>query len=166
MSVTPYCGPEDLILGKMHKDDGAGKIRFTELAAEEINECLANVYVLPLAPIPPILALSEATRLALKRCNIFIASGRYLMDAAAGGQVEGVDAYGLYLLGEGKRLLDSMESGQLDLGAIKIVTATTGDAPMITNLDSVSGLDAYYGFSSGDPLVYGETYGWRPGVSS
>lgn len=162
-----YCDPEDLILGKLHNDDTPRRIKFVNMAADEIDECLGQTFVLPLAPPLPATVFPTHVQNALKRANIYIASGRYLLDSAAAGQVDGVDSYGMYLLQEGRSLLQAMEYGTFDIGAVKITVQSGGDAPMIVQGDSTSGVDAFYAFTSGDPLTFDPygSYGWRPGIT-
>jgi hypothetical protein len=165
-----YCTRDDLLFGTT-KVPEPFQDKHVNAAADEIDAALGEVYVLPLAP-PDVVpaantwqALPQHVKLYLKRCNVFIASGRLLMETSSRGQ-EGDDAYAMYLLREGQNLLAQMVNGQVDLGAVKVASmGDSGGGPSIQQYDTTSGVDHFYAFASGDPYVnYGlppET--WHPG---
>lgn len=161
----PYCTNADLLVGDLTVSDPT-RTAFVQRGADEMDQELAKIYVLPLTPIPPAIALSASGLLALKRCNYLISSGRLLIDRGGAALDEHLQAYGASLLQEGQMLLYQIVSGNVILGAVTIATEdTTGNAPSIINFDATSGVDAYYefvGHRSGD--LSPPTLGWRPGA--
>jgi phage gp36-like protein len=159
-----YSDKDDLLVGDITISEGT-KARFVEDAAKEMDASLASAYLLPLSPIPPAVALPEYSILSLERTSNLIASGRLLMDRAAGGEDTALHAYGLSLLTEGQMLLRSLVAGTITLPALRIPEqATASNAPSLVNFDAYSGVDAFYEFAT-DPYAVSVPYGgWRPGA--
>jgi hypothetical protein len=137
---VPYCEPADLLVGDATVD-GAQLTRFVGLGADEIDEKLGFEYVLPIPEGVP-----AHVTLTLKRCNVLIGSGRYILAQAIGSEQDGNHAYGHSLLKEGQGILASIVAGQIDLtGVPRIeVVAVDGNEPRIIQKDATSPLDAFY----------------------
>lgn len=160
-----YCKAEDLIIGDLDQGDNDNPDRFVNFAADEMDAALGQVFVIPLSPA--LTSLPAHVQLLLKTCNARIASGWFILDAGANGQADGLDQYGAYLLNEGRAILNSIVNRHLEIGAVLIASAATGDAPLITQGDTTSGLDAYYAFVSGDPYTTVlNPAPWRPGITA
>lgn len=162
--MTTYCAPTDLLTGDMTVSNNM-LTQFTTLGTEEIDAVLSQVFVLPLAAIPPAVELSAYAKLNLKMANRAIASGRLIMDRAALAEDNALHAYGKSLYDEGMLMVMAMKGGTIDLGAVKLAAFTSeGDGPSVTNYDATSGVDAYYEFVSGGGSWDAETsLSWKPG---
>lgn len=137
-----YCNENDLLVGDVATTPGRG-LRFINIATDEINESLGYDYELPVPSNIP-----EHVKLTLKRCCVLIASGRYLLAQAVGGEDVTTHAYGQSLLNEGHAILQSIRSGALDLiGMVPLATGggTEGNAPRIIQGDQYSAVDSFYG---------------------
>lgn len=156
--MATYSEVTDLLVGDMTIGGGVDKDRFVQDATDEVNSRLGFVYVLPLDPAP-----AEHITLMLKRCANLIATGRLILAVASGGEDTALHAYGESLLREGQNLLEAIACGQVDLGAAKVPVHTDGNAPIITQADSVSAVDAFYSYVNGysDPGITGNPI-WTP----
>ncbi len=136
-----YCERGDLLIGDLPLPANMAE-GFIQAAVDEIDSVLGVNYILPIDT-----ALADPTAdLTLKRIAVLLASGRLIMAQATGSEDEGVHAYGMYLLREGKDLLCKVESGALPLIGVtkREEYADTGNTPYIKQEDSVSPIDAYY----------------------
>lgn len=149
-----YCSAPDLLIGDLPITGDSAEL-FIQAAAEEIDMQLASEFLWP-----PTIPLVPQTELILKRINVLIGTGRLVMAQAVGAEELSTHAYGTYLLREGQSLLAQVMCGELVLEGIdKNPLHTTGNAPSITNEDSIAGVDAFYGFAMrGEPSFY------RPGI--
>ncbi len=158
-----YCSEDDLVIGDLGSQDNENPDRFVNFAADEMDAALGQVYIIPLNP--PLSSLPQHVQLLLKTCNARMASGWFILDAGANGQAEGLDAYGSHLLNEGRAILNSIVNRHLEIGANLIASQATGDAPLISQGDSTSGVDSFYSFVSGDPYTTAlNPTPWRPGI--
>lgn len=147
--MATYSEVVDLLLGDLTVSASIDRSRVVQDATDEIDACIGFIYELPLSPTP-----SGHIKLTLKRCANLIASGRLVMAVAAGGEDTSLHAYGESLLREGRMLLESIESGQIDLGCTKKLVYSEGNAPSITNADSTSAVDAFYAYVSSWPFPH------------
>src|SRR5690606_19248186 len=86
-------------------------------------------------------------QLMLKNINILIASGRLILDMAAGGEDTSLHAYGRAMWSEGTTLLNRISSGEIRLvGAPEIENTdlTRNTAPSIHNEDPYSLVAGFY----------------------
>jgi hypothetical protein len=117
-----YCAKEDLLTGDIPL---AGKYgdgtSFVNFAADEIDAQIGHVYVTPIVYANPLDPKSKPAQLLLKKINILLASGRIILDMAAGSEDNNLHAYGNSMLREGINLLKMISSGQIDLyGATRV----------------------------------------------
>ncbi len=142
MTIT-YSTDADLLIGDITYDTGTTD-RFRVIAKNEIDSKLGWLYVLPLTGI------TSHITLILQNIESHIATGRLILDRAAGGEDSALQAYGASLLKEGQDDLMMIMSGMLVLtGAQRIASeAAEGNAPSIIEGDMTSGVDAYYGWVS------------------
>lgn len=154
--MTAYCAPEDLLVGDMPTNPTRAQ-QFIDAAADEIAVALSPVYVWP--PDEP---LDAQTNLVLKRLNVLLATGRYVMAQAVGSEDTSVNAYGSYLLKEAHELLEGVMNQAILLPGVTKATAyatTAGNGPRVINEDSVSAMKAFYDFTNPWHLV---GYQWGP----
>ena len=142
--MAGYCTVEDLLTGEIPTPAYIDKSSYIQLAADEINIVLGQRYVVPVAvPIGPEF---EPSRLILKQINIFIATGRLIMAAAAGGSDTDIHAYGFSLLKQGQTMLMKISSGEVGLlGATPSAggPSETSGIPLVSG-DAVSSVDSFY----------------------
>ena len=159
--MATYSGVADLLLGDLLISATLDKARYVQDATDEIDACIGFIYELPLSPTP-----SGHIQLTLKRCANLIASGRLVLAVGAGSEDGSLHAYGESLLREGRMILESIESGQIDLGSIKKPVHSEGNAPTILNADSTSAVDSFYAYVSAWPNPHShDTSGvpiWKP----
>lgn len=149
--MTAYCDPDDLLVGDVSVDP-LELDKFINSAYEDITASLGHVYVTPIDSS----SLEEHVQLLLKKINVLIASGRFLMSRSM--DRDETDPYATSLLREGRGLLKQIETGQLLLsGVTRTVGAAEGNAPTITNHDARSAVDTFYGETGSYRDV------WRPG---
>lgn len=138
-----YCEPDDLLKGDIpfpeRYGDGSDMIDF---AADTIDGYIGHLYETPVhVPIPP--QENRPTLLCLKNVNVLLASGRMILDMAAGGEDDNLHAYGASLVAQGMHILEEIASGNLILkGAEKLEGITTG--PIIANEDPESLVEGFY----------------------
>jgi phage gp36-like protein len=157
--VATYSQVTDLLTGDLTIGGGVNKDRYVQDATDEINSRIGFMYLLPLTPTPATHIL-----LTLKRCANLIATGRMILALGVGGEDGSQHSYGESLLHEGQMLLSAIECGQISLGCDKIAVQGDGNAPTILQTDSLSSVDAFYGFVNGltAPGLLGEPI-WTPG---
>lgn len=120
---------------------------FVDFAADEIDAQIGHIYVTPVGYVNPVDPKSKPAQLLLKKINILLASGRIILDMAAGTEDDNLHAYGNSMLREGINLLNKISSGQIKLyGAITIVTDGLEDntAVSITQEDPESLVESFY----------------------
>jgi hypothetical protein len=140
--------------------------KYVDAAAEEMDATIGFDYVLPIVTN----SIPSHVVLTLKRCNVLIATGRFILSQAVASEDGSTHAYGASLLKEGQAILGAIRTGQLDLtGVPRISGNVQGNAPSIINTDVTSALDAFYGntgragtntrrYDDGYPLEF-----WGPG---
>ena len=122
------------------------KADYIKGAAEEIETALGSIYVTPFE-IDESDPKNRPTILFLKKLNWLLASGRFMLDVAAAGEMDNLNAYGKRMLDEANQMLRPVVAGTLDLvGADRL----DGDddvrqtGPMIHNEDSESLVESFY----------------------
>lgn len=156
---SKYCKSGDLLVGDLGGTDPLRQ-QFVDLAADEMDAMIGFVYVLPL----DLESLQAHVQLILKNLASKLASGRLLMAQAVGAEETSVHAYGKSLVDEAMRDLYAIRNGQIDLGAIKVSTTGTNNAPVIIEGDLVSAVDAFYDWQAHPPLYPPLSPNiWRPG---
>lgn len=148
-----YCEPADLLVGDMPVSEPRAQA-FIAAAAEEMDMRLGTVYTVPFQGLLP------AAEIALKRVNVLIATGRLVMAQSVATEDYSPNAYGTYLMREGRDLLEGMVNATVLLpGAEPLPGAGSFRGPTVINEDTVSAVDAFYGFA-----MRGESTEYRPGV--
>lgn len=147
--MATYSEVPDLLVGDLLLSSKVDPQRFVSDATDEINSQLGRVYTLPLGSLPTYQAL------LLKRCANLIASGRLMLAMASGTEDTSVNAYGEMLLREGKSILQGIVNGTIKLDSPLAPSDGPNNLPVIESADSVSGVEAFYGFIQRDPRYSG-----------
>lgn len=156
-----YSVPADLLL-----DDTIYSVdvqKFIDLAAEEIDVRLGELYQLPLAPIPPALTLPVRDLTLLKIINNKLATGQIILAAATPGEDNNLHAYGRWLVNDAWATLMLIANDELKLSAIRLEGLTEEDTsrlPATVNHDEESLL---LGFEN--TVLRGEGWYSRPGAA-
>lgn len=148
-----YCSREDLLVGDLTVSP-AQLDRFIAQAADDIDAELGVEYIVPIlfTNTPP------HVRLMLKKINTLLATGRFIMAQAVGGEQDGTHAYGYSLVKEAQGMILAIKNGQVELpGVTRRIVQVQGNAPAIFNHDKHSAVDAFYG------LTGNSTDFWRAG---
>jgi len=143
-----YCAVEDMRTGDIALPSNTSREQYIKNAAEEIDAAIGHIYVTPLEieATPK----NRPTILFLKKLNWLLASGRFVLDVAAAGEMDNLHALGKRYLDEANGMLALLTSSELVLeGAPK---HSDGDAssegnwsgPMIFNEDSESLVEGFY----------------------
>lgn len=151
-----YCEVTDLLVGDMPLNATMAN-GFIQAAQDEIDSSLGMTYTLPL----DLAAADPTVELYLKRTCALLASGRLILAQATAAEDEGVHAYGMYLLSEGKQLVAAVASGDMELMGVtkRAEYASEGNGPSIIQEDTYSPVDTFYAFASrGETSAY-----FRPG---
>lgn len=136
-----YCAKEDLLTGDIPL---AGKYgdgtSFVNFAADEIDAQIGHIYVTPVEFEDPIPAGHRPAQLLLKKINILLASGRIILDMAAGGEDRELHDYGRSMLREGIDLLNMISARKIILEG---APQDTDEAEDKNNAISVKNEDPY-----------------------
>jgi hypothetical protein len=146
-----YSETGDMLLGQMQVAGSMDKGAFVRAAADEIEMKLGFIYKTPVVaadgetlPVP--------VSLLLKRISVNISSGLAIM-ASIGPSTQGdnVNAYAARLLAEGRSALDAIANGTVILeGADRLPDqGEERRGPRISNVDTYSQVDAFYGNFTG-----------------
>lgn len=153
-----YCTKDDLLTGDIPL---AGKYgdgtSFVDFAADEIDSQIGHIYVTPVE-LDPLEPGNRPALLLLKKINILLASGRIILDMAAGGEDRELQAYGNSMLREALGLLNQITNGTIVLGGATLLPTTTDDlnsAVSIANEDPYSLVQGFYDRYS---QPYGQPY--------
>lgn len=143
-----YCTKDDLLTGDVPL---AGKYgdgtNFVNFAADEIDGQIGHIYVTPITYADPLDPKAKPAQLLLKKINILLASGRIMLDMAAGTEDNNLHAYGNSMLREGINLLKMISTGNINLyGANKISaeTESPNTAVSVTQEDPYSLVEGFY----------------------
>lgn len=147
----PYCAPTDLLIGDIPL---AGKYgdgtAFVQLAADEIDSQIGHIYVTPVLfdeSTPEKIATVRPAKLLLKKINTLLASGRIVLDQAAGAEDDRLHAYGRSMVNEALKLLEKIMNREIQLTDAPLLTeeaAREYTGPQVINEDAYSQVEAFY----------------------
>ena len=150
-----YCEEDDLLLGNIPTPAYISREQYISRASEEIDAALSGRYVTPLSLLEN--GPTRRAYLIVKNICVHIASGRYIMAAAAGGSDTEVHAYGESLLRQGLDALARVASGEFPLDGVEETpggpTALSG-RPAVHAADPVSYVEAFNDTFSRLPGVF------------
>lgn len=155
-----YCTKDDLLTGDIPL---AGKYgdgtAFVNLAADEIDSQIGHIYITPVVfdvgdPEDPIkVAKARPARLLLKKINTLLASGRIILDMAAGGEDDRLHAYGRSMVNEALSLLNKITNMDIILVGAEMLPDAADDqntGPSVLQEDPYSLVRGFYDrYSSG-----------------
>jgi hypothetical protein len=160
--MVAYCATTDLLIGDIPLSakygDGSA---FVQLAADEIDATIGHIYVTPVVFDLNANPQSRPSSLLLKKINTLLASGRIIMDQAAGSEDDNLHAYGYAMWREAWTLLEEIRSGKITLieaAKIEYDTSNENTSVSLTNEDGYSLVEAFY---SGVPSVTMYPYGGK-----
>lgn len=146
-----YCQKSDLLTGDIPL---AGKYgdgtAFVNLAADEIDGQIGHIYVTPVVfdeSTDAKVARVRPAKLLLKKINTLLASGRIILDMAAGGEDVALHAYGKSMLDEALILLMGLSSGKVKLTDAPVLEEDQDNentGPSIVQEDPYSLVEAFY----------------------
>lgn len=146
--MAAYCDKADLLTGDIPL---AGKYgdgtSFCQLAADEIDAQVGHIYTTPVTFVDDADPKSRPAQLLLKKINILLASGRIILDMAAGGEDDNLHAYGESMRREAVALLNQISSGVIDLAGAEKLPDTADDlntGPLVHNEDPYSLVEDFY----------------------
>lgn len=142
-----YSATTDLLTGDIPLPAYLSAQKFVDDASDEIDSRLGFIYQTPIDVDAPT-TVTRPVILLLKRINNWLASGRLLLAAAASQEDSQLHAYAYSLVKDAQAGLDAIVSGEIILeGAASAVgdgVATIVNAPLISNGDAESMVDAFY----------------------
>lgn len=141
VSRTTYCQNSDILTGDVTVVPDVVQLH-VEQAAEEIDAAIGHLYV------TPIVNPTGHTASLLKMINVKLATGRYFA-AMSRGNEDSENFYAKTLIKEALDALERIRSGQIILNGVPGVAPEATDdsrAPTLINVDSQSGVAAFYGF--------------------
>jgi hypothetical protein len=157
--VVAYCEKTDLLTGDIPLAGryGDGQ-RFVDLAADEIDAQIGHIYVTPIVfdeSTPEKAARLRPAKLLLKKINTLLASGRIILDMAAGGEDDRLHAYGKSMHDEAVLLLNSITSGQIALTDAPVLAedVDADNGPTIAQDDPYSLVEGFYKQYGRSPLA-------------
>lgn len=145
-----YCVKEDLLTGDIplagKYGDGSS---FVDMAADEIDGQIGHIYITPVIfdeSTPEKTAAVRPAKLLLKKINRLLASGRIVLDMAAGGEDDSLHAYGASMMQEAITLLNQISSGKIVLTDAPLIPSTEAKAngPSIAQDDPYSMVEGFY----------------------
>lgn len=153
-----YCTVDDLIIGDLPVSNLVDKQTYVDDAAEEIDAGIGEFYIVPASlyvapvnvnPTPPPPPFDWRTHVLLKRINAHLATGRLIAMLAIGSEDTSVHAYASSLIKWACDLIYQIKNGQIKLKGIDTIVSgsETDNAPMVSNYDDVSGVDAFTEFA-------------------
>lgn len=165
--MAAYCGIADLKI----PDIGGGSAtldpqKYVDDAADEMDSKIGWRYATPIDVTDPG-PTPRPVRLLLKRLNAFLASGRLILALTALQEDEQLNAYGQHMVDEVDLTLAMIADGEMVLPGLELTDGTTtgelGEtptnprvtAPMISNLDAESNVEAFYDRVANPDYVYG-----------
>lgn len=146
MTRLTYSTAADLLKGDMpmvaRYGDGT---KLVEIAADEIDAQIGHLYVTPF--VIPDTPENRPSILLLKKINNFLASGRYILDMALGGEDNLLNAYGMSLVKEAMELLYKICEREIILTGAQFIPkedVRKFSAAEIRNEDSNSLVEGFY----------------------
>jgi hypothetical protein len=161
-----YSFADEMLLGDMPLGSASNAEKYVDDAANEIDSVIGQLYETPvdMSESGPV---ARHSRLLLQRIANHLASGRFIMAQAVGGEGTRLHAYGRNLVVGAERALAQLASGDLVLVGAPRVAVITDDSdapPRILSGDETSGVEAFYANvmnnRPGFPVAP-----WEPGVS-
>lgn len=151
--MAAYAAVTDLVMGNVPVPANGDADKYLNLAAEEIDGEIGARYATPVA-VDVNDPLKRQASLLLKKINAWLASGRLLMAADAGGSDDQVQQYGLYLVREAQAALVQIKDGAIVLTGIDLadVNATKQTGPVASFADDQS-LVENFGATFGNPAT-------------
>ena len=153
-----YCAEGDLRLGDIRLPNYITREQGIKTAADEIDEALGHIYITPIEI--PNDAQYRPARLALKKINWLLASGRMILDLNASGESDNQHAYGMGMLKEGLALLKAYATEERKLDGAAKIELPEGEQPSFTgpaifNEDPESLVESFYKRSASSPMIDG-----------
>lgn len=156
-----YCTKDDLLTGDIPL---AGKYGdgtpFVNFASDEIDAQIGHIYVTPVTYANPVDPKSKPAQLLLKKINILLASGRIILDMAAGSEDQNLHAYGSSMRREAIDLLNKITNGTIELYGATLVDGEVNDAEntavSLIQDDPYSLVEGFY------ERMQSPAYGWPP----
>lgn len=147
--MTAYCTKDDLLTGDIplagKYGDGSS---FVQMAADEIDAELGHIYVTPIVIEDATEPENRPSVLTLKKINQLLASGRIILDMAAGGEDTDLHAYGRRMIDEALLLLGKICDSKMILRGAEMINSSDVDventAVSVTQADSVSLVESFY----------------------
>lgn len=154
-----YCGAEHLLVGDIPLAGRYGNgENFVNLASEEIDAQIGHIYVTPVEFDESTSAQAARVRpskLLLKKINVLLASGRIVLDMAAGGEDDNLHAYGRRMVDEALRLLTMITDGKIILVDAPLIEP---EESTVENTHMVVSQDDPYSLVEGFYERYGKTH--------
>lgn len=139
-----YCSWNDLLIGDLPLPSYIDVEKVIVDAADEIDSKIGFIYKTRI-DVSDASTVVKPARLLLKRLNVFIASGRLLMNVATAGEDTRVHAYAARLLREAEVALVDIAQGRLLLeGADRVKHTDEVRGPVYGNKDPESYVEAFY----------------------
>ena len=146
-----YCVVADLLTGDIPLAGKYGNgTAFVNLAADEIDGQIGHIYVTPVVFDESTIEKAARVRpakLLLKKINTLLASGRIILDMAAGGEDANLHAYGKSMKDEAILLLNMITTGKIVLTDAPVLAEDVDNqntGPSISNEDPVSLVESFY----------------------
>lgn len=167
-----YCTVDDLLIGDISTSAELSPVKYVNDAADEIDSKIGFRYDTPIPVSSP-----RPVLLLLKRLNSHLASGRLILAATISANQEELNAYGASLVNDAQLTLEAIASGQMFLPGAPanpdLPPPPSADDPstlpaLISNLDEVSQVEAFYDAATRDslggfyPTPYGTGRGYFP----
>jgi hypothetical protein len=146
-----YCERSDLLTGDipLASKYGNGE-NFVNLAADEIDAQIGHIYVTPIVfdeSTPTKVAKVRPSKLLLKKINTLLASGRIILDMAAGGEDNNLHAYGRSMVREAINLLEQICDRKIllvDAPLIDTEADNDNTGPIVVTEDPYSLVEGFY----------------------
>lgn len=158
--MVAYAAPTDLLTGDIplagKYGDGSA---FVQLAADEIDSQIGHIYITPIVfdeSTPEKAARVRPAKLLLKKINTLLASGRIIMDMAAGGEDDNLHAYGKSMHDEAILLLNAIMDRKIILAdAPLLAEEAEGENTAVSVLqeDGYSLVGAFYDRVQNPPIA-------------
>jgi hypothetical protein len=135
-----YCQLSDLLLGDLATSSAQDPQKFVQDGTDEIEQCLGLRYVVPF----DMTALSYVSQKTIKRINVYLASGRFLVSAFAGDSHP--HATGLAYIKLAMDALKGLEQGDYILEGAALTPAyqKVPTGVQISNVDPTSKVEDFY----------------------
>lgn len=149
--MVAYCSPSDLLIGDIPLAAKYGNgSAFIQLAADEIDSQIGHIYITPIVfdeSDEVKAAKVRPAKLLLKKINTLLASGRIILDMAAGGEDESLHAYGASMLAEALGLLTRIMERDIFLTDAPLVPSEESrenTGPSVITAEDYSLVDSFY----------------------